>query len=123
MNLLLDTTVLLRWVGDLRISDSAIAAVADPANPVFVSAVTAWEISIKRALGKLVVDEDVYLIERLGFEPLPFSHDDARAAGELPPFHPDPFDRMLVAQAIAKDLVLVTQDSLLARYGVKSLLA
>ena len=121
MNLLLDTSVLLRWVGGQSMPDAAAGAIADPENAVFVSAATIWEISIKRSLGKLRVGEDVFDIGSDGFEPLAIDAADARSAGQLPQHHRDPFDRMLVAQAVARDLVLVTSDQRLASCGAKLL--
>jgi PIN domain nuclease of toxin-antitoxin system len=123
VNLLLDTGVLLRWVGGQALSDAAAGAIADPANVVFVSAGSIWEISIKRSIGKLRVDDEVFDFDREGFEPLAIDAADARAAGELPRHHRDPVDRMLVAQAQARELVLVTTDRRLGNYDADLLLA
>ena len=123
MSLLLDTSVLLRWVGGQPLSVAAVGAIADPENAVFVSAATIWEISIKRSLGKLRVGDEVFDIDRDGFEPLAIDAVDARLAGELPRHHRDPFDRMLVAQAQARELVLVTFDRRLASYDANVLFA
>ena len=123
MNVLLDTNVLLRWVGGQSLSDSAVGAIADPENAVFVSAATIWEISVKRSLGKLRVGSEVFDIDSDGFEGLAIDAADARLAGELPRHHRDPFDRMLVAQALARGLVLVTSDRRLASYDAKVLFA
>ncbi len=125
MKLLLDTHVLLWWLdNDARLSRSARRAIADDAVPVAVSAVTAWEISIKAALGKLAPPErwpEEIVAE--GFEPLSITFDHAREAGGLPRHHGDPFDRMLVAQARLEDLVIVTADPRIARYDVRTLAA
>ncbi len=123
MNLLLDTNVLLRWVGGHALSDAAAGAIADPANVVFVSASSIFEISIKRSIGKLRVGDEVFDIDSEGFEPLTIDAADARAAGELPHHHRDPFDRMLVAQAQARQLVLVTTDQVLGSYDANLLFA
>ena len=99
-------------------------AVASPENAVFVSAATAWGMSIKSALGKLTVDGDLLqAIDESGFEHLPITLRHAAAAGGLPRHHRDPFDRMLVAQAGAEGLTIVTRDQRLAAYGVPCLAA
>lgn len=124
MNLLVDTHVLLWWLADdPRLSATARSAIADPANLVAVSAATVWEVSIKQALGKLDAPGDLPTVLRDGaFDPLPITVDHALLAGSLPAHHRDPFDRMLVAQAMIEDLVLVTHDEELRPYDV-SLLA
>ena len=122
MRLLLDTQVLLWWLADEGLTDQARDAVADPANPVTVSAVSAWEISIKKSLGKLTAPDD---LERQvvdgGFIPLPISIAHGIAAGQLPRHHDDPFDRMLIAQASAEGLTLVTHDKRFTDYDVQTL--
>ncbi len=123
MNLLLDTHVLLWWVGGEPLADEASKRIADPANLVCVSAASVWEISIKQALGKLSVDGDLDTILAEDFEPIPITFDDARRAGSLPSHHRDPVDRMLVAQAQARDLVLVSRDPGLQPYDVPILAA
>ncbi|HEX9353344.1 MAG TPA: type II toxin-antitoxin system VapC family toxin [Streptosporangiaceae bacterium] len=122
MRLLLDTHVLLWWLDSPeRLSDIASVAIAnEPA--IFVSAVTAWEIAIKRAVGKLDARFDVIVeIEQEGFQQLPVTFEHALAAGSLDPHHRDPFDRMLVAQARSEDLVLVTADLQMSKYDVRVL--
>lgn len=125
MRLLLDTHVLLWWLADDRaLRRAARAAIGAEDSDVFVSAASAWEISIKRALGKLKAPTD--LEDQLGrgrIEPLPITVGHALAAGALPPHHDDPFDRMLVAQARTEDLVIVTRDPRFALYGVGTLAA
>ncbi len=86
---------------------------------VYVSAATAWEISIKRALGKLEAPGNLETeIANNGFLELPITTVHAVVAGGLPDHHNDPFDRMLVAQAMSEQLALVSRDKQLARYGV-----
>ena len=123
MRLLLDTHILLWWLSDDGfLSASTREAIANPHNLVSVSAATAWEISIKRNLGKLVIPDD--LEEQLitnGFEVIPISLADGLAAGNLPRHHDDPFDRMLIAQAQARELTILSRDSRFARYEVKIL--
>jgi PIN domain nuclease of toxin-antitoxin system len=116
---LLDTHALLWWLADEGLTDQARDAVADPANLVMVSAVSAWEISIKKALGKLAAPDDLERqVDEGGFTPLSISIGHGIAAGELPRHHDDPFDRMLIAQAVAEGLTVVTHDKRFADYDV-----
>lgn len=122
MNLLLDTHALLWWLADSDLTASALAAIADPDNVVLVSAISVWEIGIKRSLGKLAAPEGLIdAIDDSGFEPLPVSFSHARAAGDLPPHHRDPFDRMLIAQATSDGLHVVTRDVAFEDYDVEIL--
>lgn len=123
MNLLLDTHALLWWVGGEALSPEAATAIGDPENLVCVSAASVWEIGIKQALGKLTVAGDLDTILAEDFEPVPITFDDARRAAELPPHHRDPFDRMLVAQALARELTLVSRDPRMDPYEVSILRA
>lgn len=120
MRLLLDTHALLWWLADdPQLGAASRARIMDSANTVFVSAASAWEFEIKRATGKLEApDELAATIDSNGFEPLPMMLAHAIRAGRLPPHHADPFDRMLIAQAQAEHLVIVTKDSAFAAYGV-----
>ncbi len=119
MRLLLDTHVLLWWLADREISAGSRRAIADPTNDVAVSAASAWEISIKKALGKLVAPDDLEeQIQAGGFTPLPIRIDHAIAAGALPRHHDDPFDRMLIAQARTEQLTLVSRDDRFRDYDV-----
>lgn len=123
MNLLLDTHVVLWVFADPdRLSPKVRAAIIDPRNMVAVSAATVWEIEIKRQLGKLDAPDGFasLCIER-GFDELPISFAHAHAAGALPRHHDDPFDRMLIAQAIVDGLDLVTADSAFRHYDVRIL--
>ena len=119
MKLLLDTQLMLWWLADSpKLSRQARALIADPANTVFVSAATMWEIRIKEKLGKLDVPADLIAIVRSEeFEWIPVSAEHADATMDLPLLHRDPFDRMLVAQAKWMEITLLTSDSLLAKYG------
>jgi PIN domain nuclease of toxin-antitoxin system len=123
--LLLDTHVLLWAVEDSPILGlDAREVIVDPRNQVFVSAASVWEIAIKRAQGKLSIPESVSeAVKEAGFAELPVTFFHAEQAGALPPYHRDPFDRMLVAQAQAEGLVIVTQDANIPRYGVRSIRA
>lgn len=121
MRLLLDTHILIWWLSDdPALPALARAAIGDSAAEVFVSAATAWEISIKHALGRLdfPVADMASLLDEAGFTPLGIYIEHAVVAGALPPHHTDPFDRMLVAQAQHEGLTLVTEDATIRRYAV-----
>ncbi len=124
MRLLLDTHALLWWLaGDTSLPEAARNLIADEANPVYVSAASAWEIATKFRLGKLpqaaAVAADVEgCVRAEGFLPLPVSLRHAQRAGTLPGPHRDPFDRMLIAQALAEDCVLVSNETAFDHYGV-----
>ncbi|MFC5381727.1 type II toxin-antitoxin system VapC family toxin [Aquipuribacter nitratireducens] len=125
MNLLLDTHVLL-WAlaDDDRLSAGERSALTSAANRLVVSAASTWEIGIKRALGRLDAPDDLReQIVALRADELPMSVEHTLAAAALPRHHADPFDRMLVAQARAEDLTLVTHDAAIARYDVAVLRA
>ncbi len=123
--LLLDTHVFLWWLADApQLGEPARAAIGDERNEVFVSAVSGWEIAIKRAAGKLRAPDDLdALVEDSGFSHLPITFFHGEQAGALPPHHRDPFDRMLIAQAQAEGLVIVTRDLFIPLYGVRTLAA
>lgn len=125
MKLLLDTHVLLWWLeDDDGLAAGARLAIADPSNDVFVSAATIWELAIKSGLGKLKLPTDIEtLLEEEFFTSLPISFQHAITAGSLPPHHQDPFDRMLIAQAITEGLMLVSRDSRVHAYGVPMITA
>lgn len=123
MNLLLDTHVLL-WAlaDDPALSGQARDAIVDGRNRVLVSAASAWEITIKAALGKVRAPDDLLVqLERARFEPLDVTIPHTLAVGALPGHHADPFDRLLVAQARTERLTLVTRDGDIARYDVATL--
>jgi len=118
--LLLDTHALLWWLSsDPSLSPAAREAIARPDADVAVSAASAWEISIKTALGKLTAPGDLEAqLARHRFTPLPITVAHALLAGSLPGHHDDPFDRMLVAQARTERMTLVTRDPRIGLYGV-----
>lgn len=123
MNLLLDTHVVL-WAltDDPHLAPEARAAIGDGRNQVFVSAVSAWEITIKRALGKLAAPDDLVLqLSAARFEGLDVRIEHALAVGGLPDHHHDPFDRLLVAQAQMTALTIVTHDPQVQQYDVATL--
>ena len=127
MRLLLDTHAFLWWIiNDDRLSLAARRAIAEDENDVLVSAVSAWEITTKHRTGKLPAAEPlaenfVRAIDFEGFEELPITVDEAARAGGLPGPLRDPFDRMLIAQALARNLVLISNEFLFDRYGVRRL--
>ena len=113
---LLDTYCLLWWLRDDRqLGNKARQIIADPNNVIHVSAASIWEVSIKKAIGKLSAPDDMDgVIEDEGFEKLPISLFHGRKAGELPIIHHDPFDRMLVALAQAGGLEIMSRDKHIA---------
>ena len=125
MRLLLDAHALLWWLADdPSLDHNARDLIADPTNEVIVSAVTVWEIAIKRAIGKLsALDGLAAVLERSGFIEAPVTAADAERAGGLEAIHRDPFDRMLVAQAVRLRAVVVTRDLVFLRYGTETVLA
>lgn len=126
MRLLLDTHALLWWVfADAKLSRRARAAI-DADNEVFVSAASAWEIATKHRIGRLpdarVVADDIRaVLVAEGFSELAISVGHAQRAGSLDGHHSDPFDRMLIAQAMLEDMTLVSNERAFDAYGVKRL--
>lgn len=122
MRLLLDTQAFLWWItDDERLSPRARRLIADRRHDVFFSAASAWEISVKMALGRLMLPDppERFLprqIEINGFLPWPARVDHAVRVYALPPHHRDPFDRMLVAQALVDGLHIVTANPQIGRY-------
>lgn len=125
MRLLLDTHAFLWWVADdPRLPERARSVIAAGDNEIFFSAASAWEIAIKSGLDRVEVPEPLaeFINGQLyanAFEALPIHLRHASAVAALPDVHKDPFDRMLVAQAIQEDLTLVTGDGQIAGYGVE----
>ena len=121
MRLLLDTHILLWWLADdPALSKRARSLIANPESEVFVSAATAWEIAIKRAIGKLDFPADRLseILAEAGIAPLAVTVDHAILACDLPRHHGDPFDRMLVAQACLEGMTLISVDPLVRAYAV-----
>jgi PIN domain nuclease of toxin-antitoxin system len=123
VRLLLDSHVLLWWLADPpRLHRAAHDAIADASNEIAVSAVTPWELEIKRSAGRLRAPDD--LVPRLKasrFQALPITIEHGVAAGRLPLHHRDPFDRMLIAQAQLEGLTIVTRDPRFAPYSVATM--
>jgi len=118
--LLLDTHALLWWLAEpSRLSGKTRSLIADRSKRVLVSAASAWEIAIKRTLGRLDCPANLEaILEDQGFEALPITVAHALEVATLPLHHADPFDRILVAQARLEGLAIVTADARLAAYGV-----
>lgn len=127
MRLLLDTHVWLWWVtDDTRLSSAARSAIQDEANPIFISAASAWEISTKQRIGKLdelpeVVNRFGELVAADGFNHLPVKYLHALRAGGYEAAHRDPFDRMLAAQSEIESLCLVTRDPAFTLFAIETL--
>lgn len=120
MNLLLDTHIFLWWMAnDKQLSAPTKKLISDVDNLIFVSSVTAWEIAIKKQLGKLQAPEDIaYAVSQCGFYELPIEIAHATAVGDLVAHHKDPFDRLLIAQARCERLTILTHDNLFKQYDV-----
>ena len=121
MKLLLDTHLLLWAAGEpARLSRKARSLLADPENELLFSPASLWEVSIKRGLGRKDFDVEPRLLRRglldNGYSELPIASDHVIAIDTLPPIHKDPFDRVLVAQAMIEGVTLLTSDVLLTRY-------
>ena len=124
MRLLLDTHVLLWWLGDdPKLSVSVRSAIAAEEAEIYLSVASLWEIAIKRFQGKLEVEGIEEAITEGSLKELPICAAHAWAAGGLPPHHRDPFDRMLVAQAQLEGLTIVSRDPRINRYDVHVLAA
>jgi PIN domain nuclease of toxin-antitoxin system len=122
--LLLDTHVLLWWLSDDDELSPGVKDLIDTELEVYVSGASLWEISIKAAAGKLRMPTDwLDVVGQSGLLELPIRANHAAEAGQLPPLHRDPFDRMLVAQAQCERLTLVTRDTAIHTYDVPLLKA
>jgi PIN domain nuclease of toxin-antitoxin system len=124
MRLLLDTCTFLWLAGGSSLSTLAAASIRNPENEVFLSAVSSWEIASKHRAGRLPLPEppdQLIPTERglRGVVALPFDEESALQVLRLPPLHRDPFDRMLICQAIAGGLAIVTPDPLITQYPVR----
>ena len=124
MRFLLDTHAFLWWIADdPQLSAGAKKVMADPANELFLSAASGWEISIKSQIGKLSLAEppEIFVPKHLSanqFQPLSIRMDHALRVFSLPLLHRDPFDRLLVAQSLVESMPLVSCDPLVAQYGL-----
>ncbi len=125
MRLLLDTQVFLWWVaGEPKLTRRARTAIASARNECFVSVASGWEIAIKLSLGNLRIEGALerFLPEQIAanaFRPLPIDLKHVARVARLPFVHRDPFDRLLVAQALEEDLAVATADPVFAKYGLR----
>ena len=118
MRLLLDTHIFLWWCADdAHVTMAERAAIRDGGNEVLLSAASVWEMAIKQSLGRLDIPEPAsFAAPRMGIRGLPVTFEHAEATLRLPPLHRDPFDRLLLAQAVVEGLTLVTRDPVLRSY-------
>jgi PIN domain nuclease of toxin-antitoxin system len=124
--LLLDTHVLLWWLGlDARLADEARSLIDDPRNDAIASIVSLWEIAVKVRIGKLKADIGAIasIVEGQRFTRLAIEDSHLEGLLRLPRHHADPFDHLLIAQAIAEGAAFVTGDRIAARYPVKVIAA
>jgi PIN domain nuclease of toxin-antitoxin system len=120
---LLDTRVLL-WLlyDDTRVPTEVVEALSRPLAKVYVSSISIVEIEIKRSIGKLLLDSSpLDFIDQMGFKSLDLTMKEARRLSELPLIHRDPFDRLLICQALENRLTLVTADEFVSRYPVSTI--
>ncbi len=124
MRLLLDTSAFLWYIaGDPRISTPVREAMVTDGTDIYLSSVSVWEMSVKHSLGRLALPAPVAVYvreqrQRQGFLALPLGEDDVEHLGKLPDHHRDPFDRMLICQALQHGLRLVTSDATIHLYPV-----
>ena len=127
MKLLLDTHIFLWYISaDGRLSDSMLASIRDPSNEVYLSVGSLWEIVVKYQLGKLPLPEppDTYVPaqrRRHLIARLPLDEDSVTRLANLPSIHRDPFDRMIICQALQHGMTIVTVDNLMTAYPVATL--
>jgi PIN domain nuclease of toxin-antitoxin system len=123
MKLLLDTHILLWWLNqDRKLSQTEIGIITEPDNLVFISAATAWEIAVKKMIGKLEAPDDLpAALAANNFLELPITIEHSQNLYLLPLHHHDPFDRIMVAQALAEDLTLMTRDPKITLYKIKTI--
>ena len=126
MKILLDTCAFLWIITDApELSESARMLFVDPANEVYLSSVSAWEIAVKHALGRLSLPEppERFIPSRRkqhGIDTLPLEEEAALHLTRLPPYHQDPFDRMLICEAVVHGMIILTPDELIRQYPVRT---
>lgn len=126
MNLLLDTHTFIWFIeGDKNLSKRAKEKILDPSNIKFVSIASIWEIAVKISLGKLKINRPfeaiLTQIEDSGFEILPIAFEHTLVVSRLDFFHRDPFDRIIIAQALAENMTIISRDKNFENYGVNIL--
>ena len=121
MSYLLDTHTLLWWFSDpSQISKKSRNIIANSDKIIYVSSVTTWEIVIKKSLAKLKVPNTIFdLIFTENFQELTVTIEHTKKLAELPKLHNDPFDRLLIAQAIVENSIILTRDKMIPKYDVK----
>lgn len=126
MKYLLDTSVLIHsLIAPLNLNRRAVELLKDDSSEVYLSAASSWEITIKFGTGKLILPHPpsefvLRAIQLMSLQPLDITHSHVATLERLPNYHRDPFDRMLIAQAKAEELVLLTSDPNLKRYPVET---
>jgi PIN domain nuclease of toxin-antitoxin system len=121
MKILLDTHILIWWLSEAsRLSQTEIDLITDSDNFIFVSAATAWEIAVKKMIGKLEAPDDLPAALAVNnFLELPITIEHSQKLYQLPLHHNDPFDRIMIAQAISEDLTFMTRDAKIALYDIR----
>jgi len=124
MNYLIDTHIFLWWLDDnKKLKKHVKSIISDPENIIYLSAASAWEMSIKKSLGKLKIDFDLSDELKInGIEPLPITMAHCKVVEYLPYHHQDPFDRMLIAQSKSDNITLISHDKTLGIYDANVLL-
>ena len=125
MRLLVDTHQLIWWLAGKSLPARAAELIRDPANQIYASAASIWEVAIKVSLGKIRIDLDEFVaaLGESGFQELSVTARHASRVADLPKHHRDPFDRLLVAQSLVDAMLLLTQDQQLSAYGPSVLVA
>ena len=123
MNYLLDTHILLWWLSEpKKLTSPVFEVISNPTNEIFVSAVSAWEIAIKKGLKKLKAPKDlIQMLASKDLKQLPILFEHTLAVEKLKPFHNDPFDRLLIAQAKYEKMTIITADKWIPKYKISSL--
>jgi PIN domain nuclease of toxin-antitoxin system len=123
MKLLLDTHILIWWLSEAsRLSQTEIGLITDSDNFIFVSAATAWEIAVKKMIGKLEAPDDLPAALAINnFLELPITIEHSQKLYQLPLHHNDPFDRIMVAQAMSEDLTFMTRDAKISLYDIRTI--
>jgi PIN domain nuclease of toxin-antitoxin system len=121
MKILLDTHILIWWLSKAsRLSQTEIDLITDSDNFIFVSAATAWEIAVKKMIGKLEAPDDLPVALAINnFLELPITIEHSQKLYQLPLHHNDPFDRIMIAQAMSEDLTFMTRDAKIALYDIR----
>lgn len=120
MSYILDTHVLLWWLDDPKLlSAKANNILTNIMNIVYISCVSTWEIVIKQSLGKLKVPKEIFeVIEKENFFELPISIEHPECLSTLPDYHKDPFDRLLISQAVVEKAKIITNDKMIIKYPI-----